>query len=151
VYWEGGWQRGELELEKTLQLAKHYGVAEKLAFESPISFEALKVEYRNSDVFVLPTYMEGVPRVILEAQAAGLPVVTTTVGGIPGAVKDGEDAILVPPGDPQAIANAILRIINDEELRKRMIAMGLESAWNHTLDAETKTMIERLNNSGFFD
>ena len=142
---------GGLELEKTLQLAKHYGVAEKLAFESPISFEALKVEYRNSDLFVLPTYMEGVPRVILEAQAAGLPVVTTTVGGIPGAVKDGEDAILVPPGDPQAIANAILRIINDEELRKRMIAMGLESAWNHTLDAETKTMIERLNNSGFFD
>ena len=138
---------GELELEKTLQLAKHYGVAEKLAFESPISFEALMAEYRNSDLFVLPTYMEGVPRVILEAQASGLPVVTTTVGGIPGAVKDAENAILVPPGDPRRIATVIAEIIKDNQMRKRLISSGLESARHHTLDAETKTMLDRLINS----
>lgn len=142
---------GEMELAKTRQLAKEYGVAERLAFESAVGFEELMSWYRTADIFVLPTFMEGVPRVILEAQASGLPVISTYVGGIPGAVKDGEDAILVPPGDPQSIANAILRIIKDEELRKRMIAAGLESARNHTLDAETKTMIERLNHSGFFD
>ena len=65
------------------------------------------------DVFVLPSLMEGHPLAILEAMAAGKPVVATSVGGNARAVRDGETGILVPPGDPAALADAIRSILQD--------------------------------------
>lgn len=57
---------------------------------------------------------------ILEAMAAGLPVVSTRVGGIPEAVMDGKEGLLVPPGDPQALATALRRLLADAALREQM-------------------------------
>ena len=73
-------------------------------------FDLIK-EYKSSHVFVLPSSSEGQSLTILEAQAASLPVVATKVGGIPEIVKDGETGLLVPPEDPQGLADAILRVL----------------------------------------
>lgn len=71
----------------------------------------------ESDAFVLPSYNEGVPMALLEAMASGLPVVTTPVGGIPDAVADGVDGIMVRPGNIEQLAEALRRVIESESLR----------------------------------
>ena len=70
-----------------------------------------------SDAFVLPSYAEGVPMAILEAMAYGLPVITTSVGGIPDLVADRAQGLIVRPGDVQQIAAALRLLIEDEPLR----------------------------------
>ncbi len=74
----------------------------------------------RSALFALPSEIDKSPYSVLEAMFAGLPVVSTAVGGIPEMVLDGETGILVPPGDDVAIADAIERILGDDELRVRM-------------------------------
>jgi glycosyltransferase involved in cell wall biosynthesis len=76
--------------------------------------------YAEADVFTLPTWREGFPNVVLEAMGAGLPIVATPVGAIPDAVRDGEEALLVPPRDPQALAAALRRLVDDPALRDTM-------------------------------
>ncbi|HYO98992.1 MAG TPA: glycosyltransferase family 4 protein [Pyrinomonadaceae bacterium] len=74
---------------------------------------------RSLNVFVLPSLTEGTPNSIMEAMAYGLPVISTTVGGIPDVVT-AETGILVPPQDTEALAGAMLRLANDTALRARM-------------------------------
>ena len=136
---------GEQELKKTLQLATDLEVASQLTFQGPTGFLELMPIYRESDIFVLPTYAEGIPRVILEAQASGLPVITTGVGGIPQAVSNGYDALLIPTGNSLAMAEAIEKVITDHELRQKLIHNGLKTAEKFTLESETALMIEKVN------
>jgi glycosyltransferase involved in cell wall biosynthesis len=77
-----------------------------------------------ADVFVLSSYSEGMPMSVLEAMAAGLPVVATAVGGLPELVVDGETGLLVPPGRQEELAAALRRVVDDEELRRRLGAAG---------------------------
>lgn len=70
----------------------------------------------NSDIFVLPSYSEGLPVVLLEAMAAGCAIITTDVGAITEVVKDNENGIIISPGHVIALKEAILRLINDKEL-----------------------------------
>ncbi|MEM3071799.1 MAG: glycosyltransferase [Candidatus Anstonellales archaeon] len=74
----------------------------------------------SSDIFVMSSDWEGLPLAVIEAMAAGKPVVTTNVGAIPEIVKDGESGIVVPPGNRENLANAILRLLRDHALRERM-------------------------------
>jgi sugar transferase (PEP-CTERM/EpsH1 system associated) len=76
------------------------------------------------DVFALSSLAEGVSLCILEAMAAGKPVVATKIGGNPEVVVDGETGILVPPKDASVMADAIIKLLNDAELRERMGAAG---------------------------
>ena len=75
-----------------------------------------------ADVFthVPTTFPEGTPNAILEAMAAGLPVISTPIGGIPEVVREGETGLLVPPNDPEALAEAILKLRQDEALRSEL-------------------------------
>ena len=75
---------------------------------------------RLSGIFVLPSYGEGQPIALLEAMAAGLPVVATNVGGIPEVVIEGENGLLVPPRSPEKLADSILRLLENPELRSQM-------------------------------
>jgi glycosyltransferase involved in cell wall biosynthesis len=74
----------------------------------------------RSSAFVLPSYAEGLPMSLLEAMAAGCAVVATRVGGIPDLVTDGVDGLLVPPGDPDALAAALLRVLHDRAFAERL-------------------------------
>jgi glycosyltransferase involved in cell wall biosynthesis len=81
-------------------------------FAGHVPFGArLQALYRDADIFVLPTFHEGLPYVILEAMAQSVPIVSTTVGGIPHVLQNGADAILVAPGDVRALAAAIEHLI----------------------------------------
>jgi glycosyltransferase involved in cell wall biosynthesis len=81
-----------------------------------------------SDVFVLSSRSEGLPMSVIEAMAAGLPVVASAVGGVPELVIDGETGVLVPPGDARALASALRRLLADPELRRQMGDAGRRRA-----------------------
>jgi glycosyltransferase involved in cell wall biosynthesis len=85
-----------------------------------------------ADVFVLPSKMESFGLTLLEASAAGLPVVCSNAGGIPEVFQDGFDALLYPPGDDDAMAKAIIRLIQDRELAKKISANAVQTASKFT-------------------
>ncbi|HEX5759217.1 MAG TPA: glycosyltransferase family 4 protein [Thermoanaerobaculia bacterium] len=78
-----------------------------------------------SDLFVLPTLADALPTALLEAMAAGLPVVASAVGGVPEVVEDGETGVLVPPGDAAALAHAVAALLPRPERRAAMGERGL--------------------------
>lgn len=85
--------------------------------------ERMIEQYRAADVFCLPSWWEAMPLSILEAMAAGLPVVVTAVGEIPHVVDDGHSGFLVPPRDPDALSDALEAVLRDGARRR---AMGQE-------------------------
>lgn len=93
-------------------------VSGRVAFRGLLRHDAVLREYEAADIFVLSSRWEGCPNVVLEAMAHGLPVVATAVGGIPELVTDGDSALLVPPGDPDALAAALARLLRDPALRR---------------------------------
>ena len=98
--------------------ARLYGISERVNFAGQIS--NVKPYYAAADVLVLPSHSEGSPYVLLEAMAAGLAIVATAVGGVPEMVKDEESALLVPPRDPRAMAEAVSRVLTDADLARRL-------------------------------
>jgi glycosyltransferase involved in cell wall biosynthesis len=75
--------------------------------------------------FVLSSYLEGLGTSVMDAQAMGIPVVATDTGGVPDAVEDGVTGLLVPPRDPESLARAIVRVLDDVELRQRLAKTAL--------------------------
>jgi len=82
--------------------------------------------YERADVFALPSWSEGSPNVVLEAMAAGLPVLATRVGGTPDLVSDGQTGYLVEAGDEDALVERLRQLIRNRDLRERMAAAGRE-------------------------
>ncbi len=83
--------------------------------------------YAEHDIFVFPSMMEGLPSVLLEAMASGMPVITAETCGMPDMVQDGFNGLLVPPADDVALENAVSRLAESEELRERLGRAGQES------------------------
>jgi glycosyltransferase involved in cell wall biosynthesis len=92
--------------------------------------------YRASTVFLHVSLTEGLPQVLFEAQAAGLPIVATAVGGVPAALHGGRTGLLVPPGDAAACAGALERLAGDGALRERLIDEGLRAVEQDTLEVQ---------------
>lgn len=91
-----------------------------------------KIEYfSNGDIFLFPSHGEGFPTVIAEAMAAGLPIIATPVGAIPEVIEDGVNGIIISKPDPQEIAEAIIFLAKNPDLRRRMGAANREKAKNY--------------------
>lgn len=115
---------GDGEIDKTRALIKDKGIADKVELKGWLSGQDKIDAFRNADIYVLPSYNEGLPVSILEAMAAGLPIISTPVGGIPEAVIQEVNGYLVEPGDCDSLAKAIEKLCGDSQLRERM---GMES------------------------
>ena len=101
--------------------------------------------YRNADIFVLPTHHEGFPRVIWEAMANSLPIISTTVGSIPFYIKNEVEAILIPTQDSEALYNGIKRLIADSNLRQRIIHNAFELVQDFTVEKQVKKLLLNLS------
>lgn len=103
--------------------------------------------YQAADMFVLPSYTEGFPRVVWEAGANCCPVITTFVGGIPAVLQNEIHALLIPPRNPEAIADAIKHLIFDNELRTKLITNLFGLVQGYTIEASVKAMVDVLSKS----
>ncbi len=99
--------------------------------------------YESADVMVISSVSEGSPNVLLEAMAAGVPIVTTAVGGIPEIVSDREHALLVPPRDPAAMAEAIDSVLsNPDAAEKLAIAARTLAATEYSPEGRARSLVE---------
>lgn len=135
-----GEQREELEEEvKRLELQDHVALAGYVA-PGP----ALSAYFESADLFVLPSLSEGVPKVLLEAMARGMPIVATEVGGVPDLITDGETGVLVPRQAPRQLADAIARLLDHDDLRRTVSEQAVAFAREHTAAAEVARIGEGL-------
>ena len=114
------------EQENLLRLTGRLGIGQRIVMAG---FQTdVRPYYCLSTLLALPSYSEGSPNVVLEAMAAGLPIAATAAGGVPEILEDGVTALMVPPGDPQAMAEVILRILRDKALASRLAAAARSCA-----------------------
>jgi len=106
--------------------------------------ELMKI-YKDSDIFILPSLTEGLPVVLFESMASGVPVIATSVEGVAFLIKHKKNGLLVKPKSPRDIANAIEELINNEDIRKRCIKNGLETAKENTIENIREKVINILN------
>lgn len=117
------------ERSKIPALIDTLGLTGAVEFVSGVSTERIVELYAEAEVACVPSLYEGFSLPAVEAMACGVPVVATTGGAVPEVVgTDGETGLLVPPGDPSALATAILRALGDADLRARIGAAGRERA-----------------------
>lgn len=146
-----GWQltvvgSGSFEHE-VAERAGELGVGDAIRLTGEVPFgESLWELYSSSSAFLHVSLTEGVPQVLHEAAAAGLPVVATDVGGVRAALDGGRLGLMVPPRDPVAAVEALERLRNDEMLRRRLVEAGLATARQRTLNAELDRVAEFLHN-----
>lgn len=119
---------GDGELDKVRAEAEALGISDKVEILGWIRGEQKDALLARAAIYVLPSYAENLPMGILEAMAAGMPIISTPVGGIPSAVEDGVEGCLVPPGDVDALAEALYKLLADSSLRKRMGEAALAKA-----------------------
>ena len=138
----GGPLKGELEA-----LAKSLKLDDRCEFQGALPQETVLETYRKSDLFVLPSRIDetgdrdGLPNVVVEAQSQGLAIVSTRISGIPELISEGENGLLVEPDDVEALAEAILALGRDPELRA---AMGRRGAKRVQEQFSHKASIGRL-------
>lgn len=131
------------------ELVNRIGIQENVQFMG--DYTEIPKLLSQCDIFVLCSDWEGLPLSVLEAMAAGLPIVATNVGGIPDIVK--ENGILVPPGDVQMLAEAMLTLINDNATREHMARVSTELVKQYDIKNSSKSYediyIKLLNKKGW--
>lgn len=133
---------GDGDVEQIKKLIFNYKLEEKIKVLGWVSGNEKEKLLESADIYVLPSYNEGLPMSILEAMTYRLPVVSTTVGGIPEAVEHGKTGFLVKPGDVKNLSKYLNLLISDKGLREKMGAEGYKKAKN-TFDV--KIIVKQLN------
>jgi len=137
---------GADERAAILEEAARHGVGDRVSIVGAMPLERLLPMYAQYDLFVLPTLPgEGIPRVLLEAMSAGLPIVTTRVAGIPGLIAHEVNGLLVDRPSAEAVAGAVGRIVREPRLRQGLIARGYETARRLTLEAQSAAMMDAVS------
>lgn len=138
---------GNGDVGKVKDIIKNSNISDMVTFEGWVS-GAKKVHLFNlADALILPSYHEGVPITILEAESYELPIISTKVGGIPEIVTNGKNGILIEPGDKKAIYNAVITLMSDQRLAlqmgqssKNVVAKHLSNYVEQQLDSMYKEL-----------
>ena len=128
------------EREHLENLTDNLELRECVEFVGRVQHERVLDYMDQAEVFVLPSLSEGFPVTILEAMASGLPVVATRVGGIPDIIEDSINGYLVDTMDQEQIAEALLRLLQNEELRKGISDKNRETAEKYQWDTVAATL-----------
>lgn len=139
---------GNNEIEKVKQVIRQKGLTEACIVHGWIDGAKKEQMLRQADLYVLPSYHEGLPVSILEAMAYQLPIISTPVGGIPEIVRHQENGLLVRPGDVKGLAAAIGTLTEHPELRAGMGRKSREAAAPHDLKQVTRTLVELYRRVG---
>lgn len=105
-------------------MVQRLGIEDSVIFEGKVNQDRIRDLYARADAFVLASFAEGIPVVLMEAMAMEIPCVTTCITGIPELIRDGIDGFLVSPSSREALATALGRLIDDPNLRKQIGAAG---------------------------
>jgi glycogen(starch) synthase len=130
-----GPERPALERE-----AERIGVGDRLRFEGFVAHDRLPAVLAYADLLVWPSIYEELGTVLLEAMQAALPIVASRTGGIPDVIEDGVNGLLVSPGDPEALARAIDRLLAERDLARRLS----EEAQERAKDYDWEVLAERV-------
>ena len=131
------------DAQKLRTYARELGLDGRARFLGPQPRETVFELLRAADAVVLSSKWENFPHVLVEALALGTPVISTATGGVGEIVRDGENGLLVPPEDPDALADAIRRFFDDEALRARLAAAAPASVQRFARD-EIYGRLERI-------
>jgi glycosyltransferase involved in cell wall biosynthesis len=135
------------ERERLERLAGELGISDRVTFAG--HREDIPAVMSALDLFVLPSLYEPFGRVLIEAMGARKPVVASRAGGVPEIVLDGETGVLVPPGEPEALADAIADLVVDRERAERLAAAGRARVEKHfSLEATVQGVLEAYEDFG---
>jgi glycosyltransferase involved in cell wall biosynthesis len=104
--------------------AERHGLGPRIRFTGALNRDEVRALYTAADAFVLPSFAEGIPIVLMEAMASGVPCLTTRIAGIPELIEDGRDGLLVPASDIDALVDRITALADDATLRHRLAEAG---------------------------
>lgn len=135
---------GDGEVEQTAARAAELGIGDKVQMLGWVRADQKQAQLDQAAIYVLPSYNEGLPMSVLEAMAAGIPVVSTPVGGIPEAITDGVEGYLVPPGDIEALAQRLNQLLADPALAMRMGAAARHKVETMFSSAAVLPRVEQL-------
>jgi glycosyltransferase involved in cell wall biosynthesis len=107
-------------LQTTRKVASDLGVMDRIQWIAGVAKEEVPRHLNEGDIFLNTTDFDNTPVSVLEAMACGMCVISTNVGGLPYLVKDEEEALLVPPGDAEAMADAVRRVLIEPGLAERL-------------------------------
>jgi glycosyltransferase involved in cell wall biosynthesis len=126
---------GDGDVERYRRCAAESGIDQRVTFPGWVEAEAVSRLLATAHVLVLPSHAEGLPMSVVEAFATGVPVISTPVGGLGETVVPGQNGLLVMPGDVTGLADALVRLLDDEPLRSRLAA-GAHETWRsgHDID-----------------
>ncbi len=139
------------DLSLVRQASSDRGLDGRVRFVGPLGRDEVLALFRAADASILSSSWENFPHTVVEALAVGTPVVATAVGGVPELVRDGENGLLVPAGDAEALAGAIRRLIDEPGLRERMSANAAPSVAHldaARLYARLEEILEAATNRG---
>ena len=116
--WRRGLELGEAYRARVAPTLDRLG--DRVRVLGPCSHDRALEILAESDIQVLPSYIEGFPIVVLEAMAAGLPLLATSVGAVPDVIRDGIDGFVIPPRDTETLSERLGQLAADPALRERM-------------------------------
>jgi len=135
---------GKVHANDIINFVKEYKINNNVLFLGHISPDEMPYFYSSADIFVLPSFSEGMPTALLEAMACGLPSIGTNVGGIKEVIEDMKTGILVDPGNSDQLAEKIKLLLSDENLRRRLGENGRKKVLKNYTWEKVTDQIENL-------
>lgn len=137
---------GNRETDKLVLLIKDKKLEGIIEYIGWVDEDKKPVLFFTSDIYIQPSYWEALGIAILEAMSYGLPVVASNTGGIPEIVKDGQNGLLVIPGDIDGLFETIMKLADSKELRREMGIRGASITKDFYLDSVKQQLLEVYSN-----